>query len=456
MSQSLQIIRPKLFLSHGATKADFQTVDNIVSGLEENGFDVFEYRGIESGQQWRYCLLAALLLCDFAVVLEDKRAKTRKWVRYEIAVLKAKRELEPNFVIQTVTFEPSTDTASLVEELSKVHTRNKKNRTQDPWIKLPTTAIVEGNNYSAALTKIIEEQSAVLNDVDCKNCIEALVIERRIGRYLRDMSSAFGKELLADLQRVPVWDGSDIPWSALDALERVAKSSKSEDAPDMAYDIGRACVQRGLYVVPTLAPSLMEEEVRKIINWLTPLMLPLSKVRQLADLFTRDSSHEGPYVVSAKSVDLVFAAIQRAWGAERGPYRAPIVEVPGWLDRGSGDLESQLERAISDGLARFARSDRLAPALAEKRLAKIVPRVRTEDQNAALAFVVVRDPIYTQEVIEHVRMRLRELVFIIVMERETSEVCFPTAISLGELDAGDLGFLIWKTESLLCGYYNRA
>jgi hypothetical protein len=165
INQSQPTRQSKLFLSHGASTREMQDiVERVASGLEEKGFDVFEYRdsSVEAGQHWRYCLLVALLLCDSAAVLLDDRAPTRRWVRYEMEILKVRRILEPEFALMTIEIKPTTDTALVVENLS----RSLARAGALPWAgglatPTPTPARSLGSQQRTAAQLLPLQQGAV-------------------------------------------------------------------------------------------------------------------------------------------------------------------------------------------------------------------------------------------------------------------------------------------------------
>ena len=443
INQSQPKRQSRLFLSHGASTREMQdVVERIATGLEEKGFDVFEYRrsSIEAGQRWRYCLLVALLVCDSAAVLLDDRARFRKWVRYEMEVLEARRDLEPDFPLATIAFETTSDTASVVEHLSLSMAR--------------TASISTRPDFQASLMKAINEYSEILDDVECKTCIEALVVERRIWERLHRLPPIVASRLLKDLQRAPTWEESDIHWAALDALDHAAGASRTDRTSDVGLEIGRAIVRRGLYAVSSITKNawmwLNKEELGSIIDWLTPLMIPLRSVRPLADVFSRDSAQRGPYVVTGNSTQQVVAAIRRAWGVERGPsYRALIFQVP---ELGGEDIVGYLLSTVREELLRRFRGRlRHLPDSELVRIAagtKIMPVVDSRDQNAALGFVIAAAHLITEEVIHQVRARFPDLVFILTQQDDES-LPSASAVSLGNIGSGDLDFLIDEAEFLL-------
>jgi hypothetical protein len=415
-------------------------VDNVATGLKEKGFDVFEYRrsSIETGQRWRYGLLVALLLCDSAAVLLDDRAPTRRWVHYEMEILKVRRILEPEFALMTIEIKPTTDTALVVENLSLSLAKGG--------------SVSTGDDFETSLMSAIDEYSEVLDDDECKTCIEALVVERRIWQHFRGLEPAIAASLLEGLQHVPAWEGSDIHWAALDALDRALGTRGTDRASEVGHDIGRAIVRRGLHAVPSVlnyTSMRAEAELRDIVDSLTPLMIPLRQVRPLADLFSRDSAQRGPYVVTGTSTKLVVAAIRRAWGVERGPsYQAPIfLAEPLGEDDPAAYLSLFYEQIR--GYAGFSHEDNISDSelmrLAVK--AGILPPIQTIDQNAALAFLVISGYPFHEEMIDQVQKTFPDLVIIFTLHHD--ELHSPKVVNLGAVGSRNLDLLVRYTEHLL-------
>src|SRR5688572_23862390 len=83
----------RVFLSHAARdKESWAFVREVEDELSNRGCEVFEYkrRENERGPAWRLAILTAAVGCDVALLLEDRRSHTRKWVRYERAIFDAR------------------------------------------------------------------------------------------------------------------------------------------------------------------------------------------------------------------------------------------------------------------------------------------------------------------------------------------------------------------------------
>jgi hypothetical protein len=152
-------------LSHAASSEDsLKWVQVVVHALTDSRYDVFEYRrDVESGELWRVAVITALLMCDVGVILNDERARGRKWVRYEKGVLEA-RQTAPFGRCDVVEIDCTrpTDAAAVVDIVSS---------------KVPPRQVDERRESFSQLTHLaVRELATDIDDLQCKLCIEILII----------------------------------------------------------------------------------------------------------------------------------------------------------------------------------------------------------------------------------------------------------------------------------------
>ena len=399
--------RPWLFLSHGGEDSEtLAFVEAVSAQLDERGFEVFEYRAdVKYPERWRFTLLAALLTCDCGVVLLDERAPMRRWVRYERGVFKVRQFLQRGFNAYEYKVSVTQDAAHAIDDIYHA-------------LK-PLGIGHHDTNWPEFLAAAIGRHPEPLDEIQCKTCIEAIILESKIAQFLKSLPLQICDLLFKELAECPGSSYSEINWHVLESLQTLTDSRLDANSSDVQretvirHKLARAIVRAGLACGEVLAENcnrhLTENQFSEIIESLGTLMIPLQAVAPLAELFRRESLEAGPYLVTAESEQVLLMAIRRAWGVERGPMRQPIVTVNESEVSPSETILSAVDQALMSAFRIPAQED-LREIAATK-----LPQLNTPDQNAELSLVVLQH-IPSSETIRHLRDGYPELVFIV---RET-------------------------------------
>ena len=419
--------RESLFLSHGGSSDEtLALVDEAAAGLRNQGFEVFEYRRIiKSPERWRFSILVGLLACDYGIVLLDNRAKLRKWVRYEAAVFEAREFMEPEFTFCKISVDHTSRPDRIIKQICAAL----------PSSDIPT----RDHDFLTHLDKAVISYPEIIDDIQCKTCIEAIVLETKLAKYLRleEIPATALEEMSRDLENLPSWEESDIDWRTLQSLEAITESWRGTRSHDIFFDLPKTLIRKGLYAGSVIAryagANFHETEFSKVMMLLISLMTPLRAVLPLAELFARETLNLGPYVVTAINGVQVIAAIRRAWGIERGPLlRAPIIELG---DRGSKGEFIDIIEMIEDSLEKLFKIAPKGKLLLDEMIHNKMPSINCEDQNAELSFVLLPE-VFALEIIEQLQLRYPNFVFIVVQHSNDAPPNY--GVALGDVGSPEL------------------
>jgi hypothetical protein len=340
-----------LFLSHAASSADsLKCVENVVHALTNAGYDVFEYRrDVESGESWRVAVLTALLKCEVGVILNDERAGRRKWMRYEKGVLQA-RQTTPfgRCDVVEVDFARLADAAAIVDIVSS---------------KVPPHAI-RGRKGDDSLRKLTQatmrELASDINDVQCKLCIEILIIQQWLAAFLQPLHPIALSALVDKLVSVPIARAPEVDFRVLDRFEQIVPWERTPSA----YFIAKHLAQNPAGTLRVFFRSMCEhfgkDMMEQLWQHLSPLVVPLSSIEGLAKLFSREVDASKLLIIETESQYVVDVAIRRAWGVERTPSFAPIIHFD-WCEGEAETIEAMISNVDTQIREALQVGDRDAP-----------------------------------------------------------------------------------------------
>jgi hypothetical protein len=377
-----------LFLSHAASSEDsLKRVEAVAQALSDKGYEVFEYRrDIETGESWRVAVLTALLLCDVGVILNDERAGRRKWMRYERAILQARRTAPfgPCRLVEIDVAQPS-DSAAIVDFVSSEAPPHRvdASRLQQRQLEM-------------------RELAADIDDVQCKLCVEILMAQQWIAGYLKSLHEFELQKLVGELASTPVTSPPDAAFSLLDRLEQIVAWMPTPSA----YFIAKHIVRNPVDNLRVFLRALQGDNLRPQLLWLlSPLLVPLASVEGLIKLFSREVDVSKPLIVEAESDFEVGLAIRRAWGVERGPsFLAPIIFLD-WLitSESEEDAVFNINQRVWTAVRRFLEADYLNEEALRREVGEAAPPLVSDNQNEGLWILVARESYCTQRVLTQIR-----------------------------------------------------
>lgn len=347
----------RVFVSHGLTDdpARRAWLDNFLSAIHRKGWDTFEYRrDLQQGEAWRAALWQALLGCDAGVVLNDARAAGRHWVRYELAVLRARADSEAGFVQQTISLPGPlpADAAAMAGPLLQA--------LASSWPRPVSPAVMP----------------PLHDDTAFKALLDAFVLRARVARLLR--RHAVHPDVL------PADKGPD------DSTSFLRLPLDGLPPGDAWLDRAQAVLRHPRALLPVLlARCLPPATVAQLADDLVVLSIPADAAAPLSAVFHGQASSSA-WRAPASAAPLATLLLRRAWGIERPMHGAPVVRLHNWGDSLSA-LWDELQHALvqqtgwpKDGLRLLL--DQLFKS--------------TDDQNAAALCVVLQGPLDADALLE--------------------------------------------------------
>ncbi len=443
----MRIVR--LFLSHAAeSPASLQLVSGVVRELSRAGYDVFEFRhSVQAGQPWRLALLTALLFCQVSVILVDARSRKRKWLRYEKGILD-ERGTTPfgKCAVIEIDVAADSDPGAIAAAL----------RARGGWMLLPADPTSAGADptFAELLERALPMLPADLDEVQCKTCIETLMVQGRIADVLEKLAPDLLPRIVEVLESGKPSPVANNDVRILDELERLTSRSDRGSERMAGYRVAKRLTSDPERTLPVFFGQthrfLSKDSRRALLDILAPLLVPLGPIEQLAALFSREIAADKPLYLESSHADEAAVAVRRAWGVERGPsYRAPVIQLSSAREEDArGAVDAQIREALQHtvGLVRPNDSE------LERALRMLVPALNTDDQNEDLWILLLPATDCTPELFGWLRMRYPE--FPVLLTGTRGQITSPDVVFVGSIPE-DVHARLTHLYSLAGGFDDR-
>lgn len=397
-------------------------MSGVVRELSRAGYDVFEYRHtVQAGQPWRAALLTALLFCQVSVILVDARSRKRRWLRYEKGILD-ERGTTPfgKCLVIEIDVAADSDPGAIAAAL----------RDRVGWTLPPSD-----QTFAELLERALPMLPADLDDVQCKTCIETLMVQGRIADVLETLAPHLLPRIVEMLESEKPSPVANLDVRILDELERLTSGSDCGSERMAGYRVAKRLTSDPEQTLPLFFLEthlfLSEDSRRALLDLLAPLLVPLGSVAPLAALFSREIAADKPLYLESSHAREAAVAVRRAWGVERGPsYRAPVIQLSyaGEEDARTA-WDAQIRKALQHTVELETSNDNdyeLDHALRE-----IVPDPNTDDQNEELWILILPGNACTPELFGWLRMRYPE--FPVLLTGKRGQIPFPDVVFVGSI-----------------------
>lgn len=394
----------------------------VVRELSRAGFDVFEYRHtVQAGQPWRAALLTALLFCQVSVILVDARSRKRKWLRYEKGILD-ERGTTPfgKCPVIEIDVDADSDPGTIAAAL----------RACGGWMLPPVD-----QTFAELLERALPTLPADLDEVQCKKCIETLMVQGRIADVLETLPPQLLRQIVEMLESGAPPSVANLDVRILDELERLASGPDSGSERTAGYRVAKRLTSDPEQTLPLFFREthlvLSKDSRRAMLDLLAPLLVPLGSVEPLAALFNREIAADKPlHLESSHAGEAAVAAVRRAWGVERGPsYRAPVIQLSSYV--GEADARTAVDAQIRKALQHTVGLERSNDYELDRALRAIVPDLNTDDQNEDLWILILPGTDCTPELFGWLRMRYPE--FPVLLTGKRGQITLPDVVFVGSI-----------------------
>jgi hypothetical protein len=421
MQRRVNLRIERLFLSHAAeSPASLQLVSGVVRELSCAGYDVFEYRHtVQAGQPWRVALLTALLFCQVSVILVDARSRKRRWLRYEKGILD-ERGTTPfgKCAVIEIDVAADSDPGAIAAAL----------RARGGWMLLPAD-----QTFAELLERALPMLPADLDEVQCKKCIETLMVQGRIADVLEKLAPHLLPRIVEMLESGKPSPVANLDVRILDELEKLTSGSDCGSERMAGYRVAKRLTSDPEQTLPVFFREthlfLSKDSRRAMLDLLAPLLVPLGSVEPLAALFSREIAADKPLYLESSHAGEAAAAVRRAWGVERGPsYRAPVIQLS---YAGEEDARSAVDAQIRETLQHTVGLERSNDYELDRALGEIAPRLNTDDQNEDLWILILPSADCTPELFGWLRMRYPE--FPVLLTGKRGQITSPDVVFVGSI-----------------------